>query len=112
MTRFKQQMGTRLTRGRQRRQSGAAVDCDCSCWRCRWPFLQQVAGPRRHCIVAAVGTPDHVVATPAAVDACWTDDQRVEGDDTMPQQYTEQPAMRIDSAKTYTGVPGDEQGHD
>jgi cyclophilin family peptidyl-prolyl cis-trans isomerase len=54
--------------------------------------------------VAAVGTPDLVVATPASVGACWSDDQRMEGHDTMPQQYTEQPAMRIDPAKTYTGV--------
>src|SRR5215213_4582614 len=54
--------------------------------------------------VAAVGTPDKVVATLATVDACWTDDQRVEGGDTMPQQYTQAPAMRIDPAKTYTGV--------
>jgi cyclophilin family peptidyl-prolyl cis-trans isomerase len=54
--------------------------------------------------VAAVATPDQVVETPVTVDACWTDDQRVEGDDTMPQQYTQAPAMRIDPAKTYTGV--------
>jgi cyclophilin family peptidyl-prolyl cis-trans isomerase len=53
--------------------------------------------------VAAVGTPDLVAATPAGVDACWTDNQRVEGDETLPQQYTEQPAVRIDPAKTYTG---------
>src|SRR5215203_4692187 len=44
--------------------------------------------------VAAVATPDQMVATPVTVDACWTDDQRVEGDDTMPQQYTQPPAMR------------------
>jgi peptidylprolyl isomerase len=54
--------------------------------------------------VATVGTANQAAATPADADACWTDDQRVEGDETMPQQYTDQPAMRIDPAKSYTGV--------
>jgi len=54
--------------------------------------------------VAAVRTAHPAVATPAASNACWSDEQRVEGDDTMPQQYTQQPAMRIDPAKSYTGV--------
>jgi cyclophilin family peptidyl-prolyl cis-trans isomerase len=54
--------------------------------------------------VAAVGTASPAVATPAHADACWTDDQRVEGDDTMARQYSQQPTMRIDPAKSYTGV--------
>src|SRR5918994_1541201 len=54
--------------------------------------------------VSAVGTADSAVATPTAGGACWTENQRVEGDDTMPRQYTEQPAMRIDPAKSYTGA--------
>jgi cyclophilin family peptidyl-prolyl cis-trans isomerase len=54
--------------------------------------------------LAAVGTASPAVATRAYAHACWTDDQRVEGDETMPQQYNEQPAMRIDPAKSYTGV--------
>jgi cyclophilin family peptidyl-prolyl cis-trans isomerase len=54
--------------------------------------------------VAAVSTTNPAVATPTDANACWTDDQRVEGDETMPRQYTEQPAMRIDPAKSYTAV--------
>jgi cyclophilin family peptidyl-prolyl cis-trans isomerase len=53
--------------------------------------------------VGAVGPASPPVATPTNVDSCWTDDQRVEGDGTMPRQYTEQPAMRIDPAKSYAG---------
>ena len=52
--------------------------------------------------VAAGAMLNAAAATPAAAHACWTDDQREEGDDTMPRQYTAQPAMRIDPAKTYT----------
>jgi cyclophilin family peptidyl-prolyl cis-trans isomerase len=54
--------------------------------------------------VAAVGTANPVAGTPAASNACWSDEQRVEGDETMPRQYTQQPAMRIDPEKSYTGV--------
>jgi len=54
--------------------------------------------------VAAVATSSPATATLASAQACWTPDQRVEGDETMPQQYTQQPAMRIDPAKTYTGA--------
>ena len=54
--------------------------------------------------IAAVSTPDIAIATPGSLGACWSADQRVKGDDTVPQQYTQQPAMRIDPAKTYTGV--------
>jgi cyclophilin family peptidyl-prolyl cis-trans isomerase len=54
--------------------------------------------------VAAVGTAIPAAATPPESHACWTDDQRAKGDETMPQQYTEQPAMRINPAKSYTGV--------
>ena len=54
--------------------------------------------------VSAVGTGDSAVVTPAAGAACRTENQRVEGDDTMPRQYTEQPAMRIDPAKSYPGA--------
>ena len=54
--------------------------------------------------VAAVGTPNPAVATPADAAACWLGNQRIEGNDTMPRQYTGQPAMRIDPTKSYTGV--------
>ena len=54
--------------------------------------------------LAAVGTPDPVMATRANAEACWADTEQVDGDDTMPQQYTQQPDMRIDPAKTYTGT--------
>jgi cyclophilin family peptidyl-prolyl cis-trans isomerase len=53
--------------------------------------------------IASVGTPNPVTATRDKNGACWTDEQRIEGDDSMPQQYSEQPAMRIDPAKTYSG---------
>ncbi len=53
---------------------------------------------------AAVGTPDQGTATAVSVSACWTKEQRVEGGETMPRQYTQQPEMRIDSAKTYLGT--------
>jgi len=52
--------------------------------------------------VASVGTPNPVAATPDERGGCWADDQRIEGDDSMPQQYTEEPAMRIDPQKSYS----------
>jgi cyclophilin family peptidyl-prolyl cis-trans isomerase len=54
--------------------------------------------------VAAGSTATPAAATPAASNACWSDEQRVEGDDAMPRQYTQQPAMRIYPEKSYTGV--------
>ena len=53
--------------------------------------------------IASVATPNPITSTRVEVAACWTDDQRLEGDEAMPTQYTEQPAMRIDPAKTYSG---------
>jgi cyclophilin family peptidyl-prolyl cis-trans isomerase len=53
--------------------------------------------------IASVGTPNPVAATRDEKGVCWTDEQRIGGDDSMPQQYTEQPAMRIDPAKAYSG---------
>jgi len=53
--------------------------------------------------IASVGTPNPVAATQVIQATCWTQDQRIGGDNSMPQQYTEQPAMRIDPAKAYTG---------
>jgi peptidylprolyl isomerase len=53
--------------------------------------------------VAAVGSPQPA-ATQTALGPCWSEDQRqVEGED-MAGTYTEQPAMRIDPAKTYQGT--------
>ncbi len=52
--------------------------------------------------IASVGTPNPATATPNEKNSCWTDDQRIEGDDIMPRQYSDQPAMRIDPARTYT----------
>lgn len=43
-------------------------------------------------------------ATPAPATACWSEEQRVEGEEDMPRQYTDQPAMRIDPTKTYQGT--------
>jgi len=54
--------------------------------------------------VAALETASPAVATPAGAVSCWSDDQRIKGDETMPRQYTSQPAMRIDPAKTYTAA--------
>src|SRR3954447_5832508 len=53
--------------------------------------------------IASAGTPNPVAATQVRETACWTNDQRTGGDNSMPQQYTEQPAMRIDPAKVYSG---------
>jgi cyclophilin family peptidyl-prolyl cis-trans isomerase len=50
-----------------------------------------------------VASPSDAVATPRPVAACWSEEQRMEGDE-MPQQFSEPPAMRIDSTKTYTGT--------
>jgi cyclophilin family peptidyl-prolyl cis-trans isomerase len=52
--------------------------------------------------IASVGTPNPATATPNERGSCWADDQRIEGDDPMPKEYTGQPAMRIDPAKSYT----------
>jgi cyclophilin family peptidyl-prolyl cis-trans isomerase len=59
------------------------------------------ATPPAH--LAAIGTPEPATAEADAA-ICWTDDQRVEGDDEMARQYTEPPRMRIDPSKTYTGT--------
>jgi cyclophilin family peptidyl-prolyl cis-trans isomerase len=46
-----------------------------------------------------------VSATPEARStACWTDEQRVDGGEEMPQQYSAPPAMRVDPEKTYTAT--------
>jgi cyclophilin family peptidyl-prolyl cis-trans isomerase len=54
--------------------------------------------------VAAVATANPAAATPAGRETCWSEDKRVKGDEAMPRQYTNQPAMRIDPAKSYTGA--------
>ena len=53
--------------------------------------------------LAAIGTPEPAVA-PADAAGCWNDEQRLEGDEGMAQQYTEPPRMRIDPAKSYTAT--------
>jgi cyclophilin family peptidyl-prolyl cis-trans isomerase len=53
--------------------------------------------------LASVATPNPVTATRVDEAACWTDEQQLGGDDSMPKQYTEQPAMRIDPSKIYSG---------
>jgi hypothetical protein len=50
--------------------------------------------------IASVGTPNPATATPGDRRSCWADDQRIEGVDSMPQQYTEQPAMRRTATST------------
>ena len=59
------------------------------------------AAPAR---LAAIGTPQSAATTEADADACWNDQQRIEGGEEMQQRYTEQPAMRIDPTKSYTGT--------
>jgi cyclophilin family peptidyl-prolyl cis-trans isomerase len=53
--------------------------------------------------LAAVGTPERAAAGADSA-ACWSDEQRVEGDDGMARQYTEPPHMRVDPTKSYTGT--------
>jgi peptidylprolyl isomerase len=53
--------------------------------------------------LVAVGTPERATAGADSA-ACWADEQRVEGDDGMTQQYTEPPRMRIDPTKSYAGT--------
>ena len=53
--------------------------------------------------LAAVGTPEPATAAADAA-ICWTEEQRVQGDDGMARQYTEPPRMRIDPTKSYTGT--------
>jgi peptidylprolyl isomerase len=53
--------------------------------------------------LAAVGTPERAAAGADSA-ACWSDEQRVEGDDGMARQYTEPPRMRVDPTKSYTGT--------
>lgn len=53
---------------------------------------------------AAQGTPESVASPQAAATDCWTDEQRLEGNESMPKQYAQAPAMRIDPAKTYTAT--------
>jgi cyclophilin family peptidyl-prolyl cis-trans isomerase len=53
--------------------------------------------------ITAVSTPNSVAVTRDEGPACWTGEQRQGGDDSMPKQYSEQPAMRIDPAKAYSG---------
>lgn len=57
--------------------------------------------------VAAFSTPQPAAtaqAVQATADACWSEEQRIEGEVDMPRQYTEQPAMRVDPEKSYQGT--------
>lgn len=54
-------------------------------------------------VAAAQSTPVAVATAQASGVACWTEDQRGEGDG-MAQQYSSAPAMRIDPAKHYTAT--------
>jgi peptidylprolyl isomerase len=60
------------------------------------------AAPPGH--LAVIGTPQPASVRADAVAACWNDEQRVEGDQGMAQQYAEPPRMRIDPSKSYTGT--------
>ena len=53
--------------------------------------------------LATIGTPQAATTNTNAA-GCWTDEQRVEGEDEMGQQYTQPPQMRIDLTKSYTGT--------
>ena len=55
-------------------------------------------------MVSVGATPEIVGTPPAAVAACWNEDQRVTEGENMPTQYSAPPAMRIDPKKTYTGT--------
>jgi cyclophilin family peptidyl-prolyl cis-trans isomerase len=54
--------------------------------------------------IASAGSPNPIAATQVREAACWTNEQRTGGDNSMPRQYTDQPAMRIDQAKAYSGT--------
>jgi cyclophilin family peptidyl-prolyl cis-trans isomerase len=49
-------------------------------------------------------TPGTPVSAQTETLACWNENQRVEEDESMSQQYSAPPAMRIDPAKSYTGT--------
>jgi cyclophilin family peptidyl-prolyl cis-trans isomerase len=84
--------------GRQVRGLGARVIA----WALPLAILATGCGATPTLQIASVSTPNAATATPEDRGSCWADDQRIEGVDSMPQQYTEQPAMRIDPAKSYT----------
>lgn len=52
---------------------------------------------------AAQGTPVPEATAEVSDVACWSDDQRQEGED-MTKQYTQPPALKVDPAKTYTAT--------
>jgi cyclophilin family peptidyl-prolyl cis-trans isomerase len=53
--------------------------------------------------LAAIGTPPPST-TQSDATGCWNEDQRVEGDDQMAQQYSAPPQMRIDPTKSYAAT--------
>jgi cyclophilin family peptidyl-prolyl cis-trans isomerase len=55
-------------------------------------------------IAAQTATPQANPASQHQMGPCWTDDQRIEGVDGMPKQYSAPPAMKVDPAKTYTAT--------
>jgi cyclophilin family peptidyl-prolyl cis-trans isomerase len=83
-------------------------------WRVRWRRTRLIAlaiplamlstgcGATPPLQIASGSTPGPATVSPAEQGSCWADEQRIEGDESMPQQYSEQPAMRIDPAKSYT----------
>ncbi len=52
---------------------------------------------------AAQSTPTADTGAASSGAACWTDEQRLEGDEVA-KQYSQPPAMRVDPAKTYTAT--------
>ena len=66
------------------------------------------AAPPVH--LAAIGTPEPAAVRASVAAACWSDEQRLEGDEEMAQQYAEPPRMRIDPSKNYTGTLATNKG--
>ena len=54
--------------------------------------------------IAVASTPQSVAGSQGASPVCWSAEQRVVGGEEMARQYTAEPAMRIDPAKTYRGT--------
>src|SRR4051812_3393652 len=55
-------------------------------------------------MAAQTATPPASPVAQQQTTSCWTDEQRLEGVDGMPKQYSAPPAMKVDPAKTYTAT--------
>lgn len=53
--------------------------------------------------ISAQSTPSPGATPESAAISCWSDDQKLEGDD-MAKQYSQPPALKVDPAKSYTAT--------